>query len=84
MNKLNSSDKACEKVRLLMNIYVSGECDEASENETCRHLQTCPACSEMFEERARIKHLVQRAVRREGVPLEVEKLVQKRIGVRGK
>lgn len=79
MNKLNSSDKACGKVRLSMDIYVTGECAEKSENEIRRHLQTCPPCSKMFEERAHVKHLVQRAVRREAVPESLKRKTQESI-----
>ena len=74
-----TSNKPCEQVRRSIDSYLSGEPDGASKDEIGWHLETCPACSTMVEERLRVKHLIQRAVRRETAPGSLRRAIQETI-----
>jgi anti-sigma factor (TIGR02949 family) len=79
MSTFNPPESACGKVRRSLDSYASGELDPAGRREVRRHLEGCPACSVLAEERERIRALVRRAVRREPVPESLKVKIQEMI-----
>jgi anti-sigma factor (TIGR02949 family) len=68
MSIFNSTANGCAHVRRLLDAYASNELDEVLGSEIRRHLEICPACSQTFEGRRRIRTLVRLIVRREIAP----------------
>jgi mycothiol system anti-sigma-R factor len=75
MSTFNPAETACGKVRGLLDSYVGGEPVE----EVRRHLEACPACSALAEERERVRALVRRAVRGEPAPESLRGRIQELI-----
>ena len=79
MSTFNPPESACGKVRRSLDSYISNELDDAGGMEVRRHLEGCPACSVLAEERDRVRALVRRAVRREPVPESLKVKIQEMI-----
>ena len=81
MSTFNPPESACGKVRRALDSYAGGELDPAVGREVRRHLEGCPACSGLAEERDRVRALVRRAVRREPVPeglrVKIQEMIRK-------
>ena len=74
-----SSDAACETVQGSLDSYVSNELGEAARKAVRLHLDACHACAGLVEERVRVRHLVQRAVRRETPDAGLERRIRESI-----
>jgi anti-sigma factor (TIGR02949 family) len=76
MSTYNPLESACGRVRRSLDSYVSRELDDAGGREVRLHLEGCPACSGLAEERERVRALVRHAVRRERVPESLKAKIQ--------
>jgi anti-sigma factor (TIGR02949 family) len=83
MSTFNSLESACVRVRRSLDSYVSRELDGAGGREVRLHLEGCPACSGLAEERERVRALVRRAVRREVAPGSLRMRIQEATGKSG-
>ena len=79
MSTFNPPESACGRVRGSLDSYVSGELDDAGGREVRRHMEGCPDCSVLADERERVRALVRRAVRREAVPVSLRMRIQEAI-----
>jgi anti-sigma factor (TIGR02949 family) len=80
MSTFYPPESACGRVRRSLDSYVSDELDDAGAREVRRHLEGCPACSGMAEERERVRALVRRAVRRGAAPEGLRMRIREAIG----
>jgi anti-sigma factor (TIGR02949 family) len=62
MKVINFEEKACERVRKLLDAFVSNELAEETRREVTGHLSRCPACAEALSVRQRVKQALQDAV----------------------
>jgi anti-sigma factor (TIGR02949 family) len=83
MKTFNPPESACGRVRRSLDSYVSDELGEAGGREVRLHLEACPACSGLAEERERVRALVRRAVRREAAPVSLRMRIQEATGKSG-
>ena len=83
MSTYNPLESACGRVRRSLDSYVSRELDDAGGREVRQHLEGCPACSGLAEEREGVRALVRRAVRREAVPESLRMRIREAIVKRG-
>lgn len=79
MNVIRFGQGGCEKIRGLMDSYLSSELLVETSHEVIRHLESCRACSEELEARARVRSLVQSAVRRQAAAPELRRKIQQKI-----
>ena len=79
MNIINFGQKPCEKVRGYLDSYVSNELLIETNHEVLKHLESCPDCSHELETRVRLKDLLQRAVRHEAAPPDLQEKIRKKI-----
>lgn len=83
MSTFNPLESACGSVRRSLDSHVSRELDDAGGREVRLHLEGCPACSGLAEERERVRALVRRAVRREAVPESLRMRIREATGKSG-
>ena len=77
MNVINFEDARCKRVWSYLDSYVNNELMIETNHEVLAHLETCEACSQSLEDRARIKAQLQRAVMQDYAP----PALRERIGV---
>src|SRR2546423_13996510 len=79
MNVINFEPHNCQKLRAYLDSYLSNELLVETTHEVLRHLEHCPACVEVLENRRRVKQLLQTAVMKESAPLGLQEKIRKRI-----
>lgn len=69
----------CEQVANRLDAYSDKMLSGESESEVADHLENCAACAKAIEDRARVKNLLQRAVRNEIAPAALQVKIQDQI-----
>jgi hypothetical protein len=77
-----SSFNQCEKFRRSFDAYLDSELLVETNQEMLRHLSGCPECTQVLNDRARLKQAVRRAVATETVPAELTALIHEKIAER--
>lgn len=68
MNIVNFADCRCKRIRPYLDSYLNNELMVETNHEVLRHLETCEACSQSLEDRARLKAQLKHAVMQEYAP----------------
>lgn len=76
---VSQKEEACRKARSRLDAHVSGEPDSGRGSELRSHLDACPACAALLDERLRVRSLVQRAVRGVAAPSHLAAAVREMI-----
>jgi anti-sigma factor RsiW len=71
--------RGCEKIRRYLDSYLDNELLVETNHEVLKHLEGCRECAAVLEGRARAKHLLQRAVQQQRVPVDLTEKIQKRL-----
>ena len=79
MNVINFGQRPCEKVRQLLDSYLSNELLIETNHEVLRHLESCKECTALLENRIRVKNMLQRTVKSQTVPSGLREKVQRRV-----
>jgi anti-sigma factor (TIGR02949 family) len=65
MKVISFEDKSCQRVRNLMDSYMSNELPAETNREVLRHIQGCQKCAEELETRDRVRKALKRAMNRQ-------------------
>jgi hypothetical protein len=79
MNVVNFEQKSCERIRGLLDAYVSNELLVETNLEVLRHLNVCTSCGTIAAERARVKKMLKQAVGSENAPAALRSRIQREI-----
>jgi len=79
MNVVNFEQKSCERIRGLLDAYVSNELLVETNLEVLRHLNVCTSCGTIAAERARVKRMLKQAVGSENAPATLRSRIQREI-----
>jgi hypothetical protein len=79
MNVVNFEQKSCERIRGLLDAYVSNELLVETNLEVLRHLNVCTSCGTIAAERARVKRMLKQAVGSENAPAALRSRIQREI-----
>src|SRR5262245_51308104 len=79
MNVVNFNERACEKYRAYFNAYLDNSLLVETNQDVLRHLSSCPECTRILEDRARVKQMLRNAVRKQEAPPELLAAVQSRL-----
>jgi anti-sigma factor (TIGR02949 family) len=71
MKVINFEDGQCRRVRSYLDSYLNNELLVETNHEVLAHIETCEACSQSLDDRARVKAQLKRAIMREYVPVEL-------------
>ena len=71
MNVLNFNERSCERYRRYFDAYLDNELLVETNQDLLQHLASCADCSQILENRARMKQLVKNAVTSEAAPPEL-------------
>ena len=78
-NVLRFNNGACEKTRLYLDSYISGELMVETNHEVLAHLDICPDCRAEHDLRARLRGAVREAVKRQEVPADLDSRLRSRL-----
>jgi hypothetical protein len=79
MNVVNFEQKSCERIRGLLDAYVSNELLVETNLQVLRHLNVCTSCGTIAAERARVKRMLKQAVGSENAPAALRSRIQREI-----
>lgn len=79
MNVVNFEQKSCERIRCLLDAYVSNELLVETNLEVLRHVNLCASCGTIATERARVKKMLKQAVGSENAPAALRSRIQREI-----
>jgi Putative zinc-finger len=82
MNVIHFEPRTCEKIRSYLDSYLSNELLIETNHEVLKHLEGCRDCSAELENRARLKGLLQQAVRKHQAPPALEERIRNDIRAR--
>jgi Putative zinc-finger len=82
MNVIPFEPRTCEKIRSYLDSYLSNELLIETNHEVLKHLEGCRDCSAELENRARLKGLLQQAVRKHQAPPALEERIRNDIRAR--
>jgi len=77
MNVVNFEEKSCERVRGLLDAYVSNELLVETNLQVLRHLNGCTSCGTIAADRARLRKMLQQAVGKENAPAALRSRIQR-------
>jgi hypothetical protein len=77
MNVIDFGQKSCEKVRRYLDSYMSNELLIETNHEVLQHLEKCPACSGVLEERVKVRSLLRTALHMDADGTELEQRIRK-------
>ena len=79
MKVINFDSKQCERVRGQLDAYLSNELLVETTGEVLKHLESCKACSQELETRARVREALQKAVAKQLVPEHLRAAIHERL-----
>jgi anti-sigma factor (TIGR02949 family) len=79
MNVINFEQHYCEKIRRMLDSYLSHELAAENQQEIRQHLEKCAACAAELETRDRIRQRLREAVRSQAVPFGLEEQIRRGI-----
>jgi Putative zinc-finger len=82
MNLIHFEPRSCEKIRSYLDSYLSNELLIETNHEVLKHLEGCRDCSAELENRAQLKGLLQKAVRKHQAPPALEQRIRNDIRAR--
>ncbi|HKP86676.1 MAG TPA: zf-HC2 domain-containing protein [Blastocatellia bacterium] len=77
MSVVNFEQHQCNKIRSYLDSYLNDELLVETNHEVLKHLQSCKGCAQALEDRARVKTLLQRAVRRDEAPAALRERIER-------
>lgn len=76
MNLISFEDKSCERIRNLMDAYLSNELPAETSLDVLRHLERCRNCAQEMESMQTVRNALKRAVnRQEPAPLHLQQKI---------
>ena len=82
MNVVSFNERSCERYRRYFDAYLDNELLVETNQDVLQHLNSCPNCTRVLEDRARIKALVRAAVKSESTPADLLAAVRGNLGTR--
>jgi len=82
MNVVSFNERSCERYRRYFDAYLDNELLVETNQDVLQHLNSCPNCTRILEDRARVKELVRNAVKSEGAPADLVAAVRGNLGTR--
>src|ERR1043166_5355308 len=79
MNRIQFGRGGCEKTLRSFDAYISNELTGETNHDVVRHLEACPACSAELETRTRLRSGLKAAVKKQGVPPELQVRIREQI-----
>ncbi|HXG92123.1 MAG TPA: zf-HC2 domain-containing protein [Blastocatellia bacterium] len=79
MNVIDFEQNRCRRIRSQLDSYINNELSVEIKNDVLNHIEGCRECAEALEARARVKNLLQQAVRRDAAPQSLHQRIRKDI-----